>query len=101
MPYKDPVKAREYNNAWTRKRQQRIRERLSVIKMESGCVDCGYRDNPDALEWDHVIPRNGGPTVGTIVGRGWAAVEREIAKCEVRCANCHAIITAERRRSVT
>lgn len=93
MPYKDPERQRAYNNEWTRRRSQRLRDELDALKLESGCVDCGYREDARALEWDHIIPRNGGPTVGSIAARGRAAVMKEIEKCVVRCANCHRIKT--------
>lgn len=95
MPYKDPEKQRAYNNEWTRKRSQRLRDELDKIKLEQGCIDCGYKENARALEWDHITPRKGAPTVGSIVARGRAAVMKEIEKCVVRCANCHRIKTYE------
>ena len=61
------------------------------------CVDCGNSDIR-VLEFDHVK----GQKVGNIshgVHRAWK-VEKliaEINKCEVRCCNCHRIITIKRR----
>ena len=95
MPYKDPEKQRAYNNEWTRKRALRLREELDAIKVERGCVDCGYNADARALEWDHIIPRGGNhvPTVSRLMAHGRRRVMEEIEKCEVRCANCHRIKT--------
>jgi hypothetical protein len=53
------------------------------------CVDCGETD-PVVLQFDHV---RGTKTacVGVLLRNGarWEAVAEEIAKCEVRCSNCH------------
>lgn len=69
---------------------------VRVYLCDHPCVDCG---NPDIriLEFDHVH----GQKVDEIShllsqGYGWPRIEAEIAKCEVRCANCHRIKTVER-----
>lgn len=54
----------------------------------SRCRDCG-EDDLIILDFDHV-----GPKTGTVLqlasdGVGLERLEREIANCEVRCANCH------------
>ena len=53
------------------------------------CVDCGEAD-PIVLEFDHV---KGKKTcdISKMSGhaRSLLVIEKEIAKCEVRCANCH------------
>lgn len=61
------------------------------------CIDCGLGD-PVVLEFDHVRGRKRGD-VSVLVGNGCseATVLAEIAKCEVRCANCHRRQTAARR----
>lgn len=73
---------------------------VRAYKLEKGCIDCGYRENPVALSFDH-LP-------GTVKVRdiksgqqlGWQALLDEIAKCEVVCMNCHVIRTSERRKEV-
>ncbi len=79
-------------------RRHRIRIRwLNWIKQHTGCVDCGYNAHPSALEFDH-LP--GAIKSFTISGRTLGNADRiraEIAKCEVVCANCHRVRTAERR----
>ena len=58
------------------------------------CVDCGERD-PIVLEFDHREPRTKFREVARLVHtHGLSAVRAEIAKCDVRCGNCHRIRTA-------
>ncbi len=61
----------------------------------SSCVDCGEVD-PAVLEFDHVGPKRF--AISDAVGgeRALAELEAEVARCEVRCANCHRLRTAER-----
>ncbi len=60
------------------------------------CVDCGQTDIR-CLEFDHVRG-NKTTTISDLIQRAapWSAIEAEIAKCEVRCANCHRLKTLER-----
>ena len=69
------------------------RIRIDAIKLESGCVDCGYREHPQALQFDHVDPSLKQHEIGRMTGMKWSRIEAEIAKCQVRCANCHAVRT--------
>jgi hypothetical protein len=61
----------------------------------SGCVDCGEAD-VCVLDFDHVGEKTA--TVTHLVRRevGLQRLRDEIARCEVRCANCH-----RRRTAVT
>lgn len=62
------------------------------------CVDCG-NDNLVVLDFDHVREEklaNISKMVST--GRSLSSLLREIEKCEVRCSNCHRIVTHQRRQ---
>lgn len=75
-----------------------VREYKDAIKMLRGCVDCGYREHPAALDFDHVR----GVKVGNLSAMtDIRKVQAEIAKCEVRCANCHRIVTYNRYQMAT
>ena len=62
---------------------------------ESSCVDCGETDLV-VLEFDHVGAKRA--SVLTLAHGGWSrnAIAAEIAKCEIRCCNCHRRKTRER-----
>jgi hypothetical protein len=79
--------------------QAEIRRRLSALKVERGCSDCGFRAHPVALDFDHV---RGVKSVNLSSARicYWSIAEHEIAKCDVVCANCHRIRTAKRSSHV-
>lgn len=64
---------------------------VSAIKLERGCIDCGYREHPAALQFDHRDPKTKRFSIAKGLTRSKRAILAEIAKCEVRCANCHAI----------
>lgn len=62
------------------------------------CIDCGFTDIR-ALEFDHREPEDKGSSVAVLARSGYPLdrVVAEIAKCDVRCANCHRIRTHHQR----
>ena len=61
---------------------------------EHPCMDCGEKDVL-VLDFDHVRGKKKMNVTQLVVG-GYSAeaIDKEIAKCEVRCANCHRRKTA-------
>jgi hypothetical protein len=94
------------HDLYERQRGTRIRTRnwecgrqewLLSLKAGRPCTDCGRIFLPQVLQWDHVP---GYVKLGDISeyfrGRSRQEVLDEIAKCELVCANCHALRTFER-----
>ena len=88
-------RAKEHNNT----QKVILREYVKNYLLSHPCVDCGESDII-VLEFDHITDDkkynianmySGGHSIET--------VQREINKCEVRCANCHRRITHLRRNS--
>ena len=65
-----------------------------------GCTDCGEQD-PIVLEFDHVRGQKLGNVSMMVNHTSWGALIREMNKCDIRCANCHARITAQRYRATS
>ena len=72
----------------------RLRAIATAIKLDSGCVDCGYNTYPEALDFDHI---GDDKLCDVSKCHNETQLLAEIAKCEVVCANCHRRRTALRR----
>lgn len=81
--------------ALANQRKQELRA-LAASYLAAGCRDCGNSDYR-VLQFDHRDPETKTANVSTMIRTGvsWDKIEAEILKCDVRCANCHAIRTAE------
>jgi hypothetical protein len=58
------------------------------------CVDCG-EDNPVVLEFDHRNRDEKIKSVSHMTTHSRESVMAEVAKCDVRCVNCHRLRTAK------
>lgn len=80
--------------AQTVRKRDEARHRLWDYLSRHPCIDCG-ETSIATLDLDHVDPTSKVTEVAQMVGRrNWNAIQDEIAKCVVRCANCH------RRRTI-
>lgn len=90
------VGARQRHQEWKEERKALHRIKMVEHFKNNPCVDCGNSD-PRVLVFDHVRDEKF-LGVAAMVNRGskWDAIQQEIDKCEVRCHNCHVIVTNER-----
>lgn len=88
-------KSRVYPN--TKIKRDNLRKIIKKYLEKHPCVDCGFKDTR-ALEFDHIrgIKKF---NIADAPGRmtSVTTLYEEINKCEVRCSNCHKILTAIRR----
>lgn len=74
------------------------------LKIGKSCLDCGLActdENYWAFDWDHRpgVVKLFAVSQASRERRTQAEVLAEIAKCDLRCRNCHAVITHQRRNS--
>jgi len=91
--YKKNEKRRKAVKARRKKIQDRNARYICRYLRGHPCVDCGEKDLV-VLDFDHVrgTKRN---KVTALILASFEALKAEIAKCEVRCANCHRRRTAQ------
>jgi hypothetical protein len=62
------------------------------------CMDCGKNYPPYVMEFDHLDPDQKLFNIGQSMSRAIHALEVEVAKCDVVCANCHKQREHDRRQ---
>lgn len=89
MPY--AKKEDQYRNQTLRWRK--IKQK--AIDYKGGkCIVCGYNGHIAALQFHHADPSTKETVWNTLRGRPWDKIVLELDKCELLCANCHAITHA-------
>lgn len=81
-------KYRSKNRQEAKNRRQRNQIRVSQYLNKNPCVDCGESDFM-VLQFDHVRGVKKFQITNGVGKFKWETIEAEIAKCDVRCANCH------------
>jgi hypothetical protein len=107
LPTKNRVKLREINARYYLKHKKVCKDRIysvrrlledevRVLKESSPCVDCGRSYPYYVMQYDHLGDKIDGVAVLVHSRHSRKVVFEEIAKCELVCANCHAIRTHAR-----
>ena len=111
MPYKDKSKykseayreyMRNYQRSWHQRnrarriakvyeRKERIWEFYNQLKATLECARCG-ENHPATLQFHHRDPQKKDFNLSEAVNDGYSIerIKKEVAKCTVLCANCHA-----------
>lgn len=69
---------------------------LDGMKTMIPCADCEVNYPPMAMDWDHLPGSIKKFSVSEGLHFGYESILEEIEKCELVCANCHRIRTAQR-----
>lgn len=91
------VKQTEKSLERQKRRGRKIRSYVQEFKQAAGCADCGEHYPYFVLQFDHVGTDKVKGIAQMLSGK--MSIEDlaiEMAKCEVVCANCHAIRTYNR-----
>jgi len=95
--YMDKYNKRRYADPeWSHKQYLRVKNRKEKVnrwykaKKEQLKCKCG-EDHISCIEFHHRNPGEKEINLSYAVWRGWSIqrIEREIAKCDVMCSNCH------------
>lgn len=109
MPYADKEKQkeaqrrhyeanREISIARAAERKRVAYAKIAEIKEASPCVDCGKKYPYYVMQFDHTGTDKSMDVSKLVRCAGWVRVEAEIAKCDLVCANCHAVRTWSRSK---
>lgn len=89
-PNSMPFKNRERNRQWWIEKRRAVRAIVEAAKSRP-CADCHIQYAPWIMEFDHVRGKKEFTIANTTrIMLNVDLLIREIAKCDVVCANCHA-----------
>lgn len=74
-------------------RYRRLRDYVTSLKQGRPCLDCGGTFPPVVMDFDHV---RGVKDIIVSEADTFKRIDREVAKCDLVCANCHRIRTFTR-----
>lgn len=104
-PCKKAIDAASYqgNKQWYIDRNTKFRniarDYVRQLKESNPCADCKLMLPWYVMDFDHLDATTKVRDIASMVQRGLAldTIKKEIAKCEIVCANCHRIRTHMRR----
>lgn len=83
--------------SYKRFRKDKLKDWFKEIK-SGPCLDCGNKFPFCCMDFDHRDGTSKSKNVAALVGEGYSkdTILKEIAKCDLVCANCHRIRTQSR-----
>lgn len=69
----------------------RKRKEEALEYLGGACKHCGYAEHPAALQFHHVDPATKDFSWNKLKLKSWDKIHKELDKCIILCANCHAI----------
>jgi len=96
-------KNKEHYDKWSKERIKKNTAAIQKLKEETPCFDCKNKFPHYIMQFDHV-PERGLKLFSIAVKAGNRTIQaptmaRELAKCDILCANCHSIRTYKRRQN--
>lgn len=84
----------------TARQRKLLRDFVEDYLINNPCIDCG-ESNPIVLDFDHIDleKKEYGVSVIVLKGMSLEKLKTEVAKCEIRCSNCHRKRTAKQFNS--
>ncbi|MEK7478810.1 MAG: hypothetical protein AAB626_02735 [Patescibacteria group bacterium] len=71
---------------------RRYRAKMAAIKyFGRKCNNCDWQGNQAALQFHHINPKKKDFIIGNVANKSWDVIKKELKKCILLCANCHAI----------
>ncbi len=68
-----------------------VEKKKKAILYKGGCCNlCGYDKYYGALQFHHLDPSEKEADWAKLRGRSWSKITKELDKCLLLCANCHA-----------
>lgn len=84
---------------YNRKYYLRNKAFVDRVKLRYGCSSCGYKEHSCALHFNHLDRSTKKADVAKMMANGRNGLKKEIRKCNILCANCHAVNTYNQRQS--
>lgn len=88
----------ETRRSLDKKKYKKYKDYINEFKIGKSCTDCNKMFPPYVMQFDHINPKNKLNNVAHM--RNEKLILEEISKCDLVCANCHAVREHKRRDGV-
>jgi len=66
------------------------KKKMAIDYLGGKCVKCGYNKHYAAMHFHHTSPENKSFVWSKLRLTSWKKITKELDKCALLCANCHA-----------